>query len=132
MGALQRETSHYGRKVTYRKFPAVEGGIFRNVTGRMATDPNSVRGSNPRRRRRSPTEPVATIRVKLVNFLANQSRHIGLDLISDVFLKVGEMAIAFRESDEPVLIQRDGRTRICGIHSIFLVDRLAPHYAPFV
>src|ERR1019366_4041258 len=75
-------------------------------------------------------EPAFALRIERFNLRPCQSRHIELDLVTNLRLQIGEMAIAFRKFRQELRIETQLGRRIDGVHAILLVDGLAQHEAP--
>src|SRR5215472_8240464 len=59
-----------------------------------------------------------------------QARHVGLHLVADPGLQIGEMAVALRKLRQQSFVQFEPCGWIQRIEAVFLVDRLAQHQAP--
>src|SRR5262249_48944549 len=75
-------------------------------------------------------EPACPLRIKRVELWSFQAGHVGFHFVTDLALQISEMAIAFREMLEQVLVERKLGRRVHRIESVLLVNEPAQHQAP--
>src|SRR5262245_34054383 len=90
----------------------------------------------PRRWQSRPTleaaagEPVRSQGIERLDLFALEPRHVGLDLVSNPGLQVGQVAVADGKAFKSRLVEHQTCRRINRCNAVLLVDRLAQHEAP--
>src|SRR5580704_8584127 len=75
-------------------------------------------------------EPVGPSAVELLDARADEARHVPLDVVSDLGLRVGEVLVANGEARQQVGVELERGRGVDRIKAVLLVDRLAQHDPP--
>src|SRR6516164_975590 len=88
-------------------------------------------GTFERKLERLALKPGRALGIERIELRPIMAGHVGLDLVADAALQIGEMAIALWELCQEVLVEREFGGRIDRIESVLFICEAAQHDAPF-